>query len=304
MKEEKEEGWGAYFVTVFGLSLLVISFLYILVCVDPSKNTCLAKVKHTLCLKLPRKCCRAGIDNAVTKIVFRVFKFVCYRRNPIIQVLYLVLAVGGFYYYWVVGFAMLPAPYVPEWTRYTGTALMFVCYYSYFKACTVCPGKLTSQERADTALKVFEHDMVLFEAGHICKTCKFEKPARSKHCVVCDICVEKLDHHCIWINNCVGLRNYKYFLTFLLTHALLTTYGWVSGYFLLTNAVSQGKIRIRKWNNYDWYDRMIAVLNREPIFVGLCLMCFIISIMVFGFWAYHLWLISKGNSTNEYMKRA
>lgn len=130
---------------------------------------------------------------------------------------------------------MMPAPYLPSWHKYTGTVVMVTCYYAYYKACTTCPGKLTSAERAKEANAVFKYDDLLYEDGKICRTCKYNKPARSKHCVVCDVCVEKLDHHCIWVNNCVGLRNYKYFLTFLVTHAILTTYAWVGAIFLLKN---------------------------------------------------------------------
>jgi hypothetical protein len=33
--------------------------------------------------------------------------------------------------------------------------------------------------------------------------------------MICSKCVEKFDHHCIYINNCLGYRNHKYFLVFL-----------------------------------------------------------------------------------------
>ena len=56
----------------------------------------------------------------------------------------------------------------------------------------------------------------------ICKVCKDIKPLRTHHCSICGLCIIKMDHHCPWINNCIGQNNHRYFLLFLL-HILLYT---------------------------------------------------------------------------------
>lgn len=38
-----------------------------------------------------------------------------------------------------------------------------------------------------------------------CHICKLRKPDRTHHCSQCGRCVLKMDHHCIWVNNCVGV---------------------------------------------------------------------------------------------------
>ncbi|KQJ91709.1 protein S-acyltransferase 18 [Brachypodium distachyon] len=45
-----------------------------------------------------------------------------------------------------------------------------------------------------------------------CPVCDCEVKLRSKHCKTCERCVDGFDHHCRWLNNCIGRRNYAAFI--------------------------------------------------------------------------------------------
>lgn len=56
---------------------------------------------------------------------------------------------------------------------------------------------------------------------HLCNINASSK--KTKHCSICNKCITRFDHHCKWLNNCIGGRNYKIFIVYLIS-AILSTF--------------------------------------------------------------------------------
>ena len=77
-----------------------------------------------------------------------------------------------------------------------------------------------------------------------CKTCNIMRPSKASHCVICDNCILELDHHCFYISNCVGARNRKYFILFLIYGFLISILSiFTSLYHLIFTFIIQKKYK-------------------------------------------------------------
>ncbi|KAJ3587495.1 hypothetical protein NHX12_011092 [Muraenolepis orangiensis] len=110
-----------------------------------------------------------------------------------------------------------------------------------------------------------------------CYTCKIFRPPRASHCSICDNCVDRFDHHCPWVGNCVGKRNYRFFYLFTLSLSLLTIYIFT-------------------------FDIVHVVMRSVDATVLEVLVCFFTLWSVVGLTGFHTYLISLNQTTNEDIK--
>jgi palmitoyltransferase ZDHHC13/17 len=93
--------------------------------------------------------------------------------------------------------------------------LIALCMYFYglkmvWQGWRIDPGYVEGKP-ADL-LTMFEHlKQENSDTEDFCPTCLLKRPLRAKHCSACGKCVARCDHHCPWINNCVGVNNLYHF---------------------------------------------------------------------------------------------
>ena len=182
----------------------------------------------------------------------------------------------------------------------------YVCTY---KAVTSTSSVITSKNHL-REMRRYPYDHVLYRPKQICRTCHFLKPARSKHCSICNVCVAKADHHCIWVMNCLGKQNYVYFVSLMASLAVLLTYGSYLAYALLDDTLQASTLRKsdgfrlrlhwsvgKTWSQY--LQCCLGAFVDNTIIGAVGMLALLTAPLAWGLFLYHVYLVWAGMTTNE-----
>jgi palmitoyltransferase ZDHHC9/14/18 len=120
-----------------------------------------------------------------------------------------------------------------------------------------------------------------------CHTCMLYRPPRCSHCSVCNNCVDRFDHHCPWVGQCIGRRNYRTFLLFVASTTFLCLYVFFGSWADLLLAARQRGCSLG------------GALAEAPVPGILIAYTFVTAWFVGGLTAFHAYLVCTNQTTYE-----
>ncbi|ESL09098.1 hypothetical protein TRSC58_03189 [Trypanosoma rangeli SC58] len=142
--------------------------------------------------------------------------------------------------------------------------------------------------------------------GMECVTCHVPRPSRSKHCRLCNFCVRRYDHHCPWINNDVAEGTQRWFLLFIVCHAVSCFWGaWdlysIMKAFLIQNNAWGWTLRLYDGRQYPLrLDHYLAILaTHQTLVVCLFLFSVLIGLLLWVFWCYQMSFVFANLTLND-----
>lgn len=291
--------------------LVFVTILFVIMCASPEGDSFLNKLNRVVFIYIPKGTYRMtvnllGIERTNQLKFYLLYIFT--EQSPFFQLIYLALSLGGYTVFLHYGFPFMPNMFVDEYHIYIGSFLYFLALMSFFASCLASPGIIKKSNLKDH-LKLFKYDNILYKPTD-CGTCKFQRPARSKHCSICGYCISKHDHHCIWINQCVGYSNYKFFLMFILSHSIVCTYAGIVGFFIFMSIIKKEKLLTAVFtdssgNSFDstWGVIFQFLLQQFPAFMFVVILCLLMGLVLGGFFIYHLLMAGSNSTSSERVKK-
>lgn len=175
--------------------------------------------------------------------------YIFFTNNSLVMIFYIFIG-PGCYLIFMKNIYLPYQKYVSDFYIIFGHFYVLLGFWSYYKASTVDPGVIDESNNSLIYDKYSKYiDEVVYFSNHKCRTCLFNRPARSKHCSLCNKCISLHDHHCIWIRGCVGEKNYKYFVLFIFSHSVFCLVGFLVSYQVIKGIIIGDNLFNKKFFN-------------------------------------------------------
>ena len=128
-----------------------------------------------------------------------------------------------------------------------------------------------------------------------CPLCAVRQGPNTKHCYLCHKCIDGFDHHCLYLNTCVGKRNYRYFFALISIVLALLLVQIFAAIWLIAHynaAITQNTADESALNGVIAWTVLLAVLTVIPI-VAFCLL-----LSLYGF---HCYILFTGQTTYRFL---